>query len=80
MSLFAVSILEHSFGNNLYLLAWADKLIELKTICHCGRKANMVLRLDGEGKPISEGEQVAIGGNERYGSVCRKHFRTLIWE
>lgn len=68
------------FMGSQYLLAWADKLIELKTICHCGRKANMVLRLDGEGKPISEGEQVAIGGNERYESVCRKHFRTLIWE
>ncbi|WP_299007720.1 thymidine kinase [uncultured Shewanella sp.] len=68
------------FMGSQYLLAWADKLIELKTICHCGRKANMVLRLDREGKPISEGEQVAIGGNERYESVCRKHFRTLIWE
>ncbi|MCL1123884.1 thymidine kinase [Shewanella surugensis] len=68
------------FVGSQYLLAWADKLVELKTICHCGRKANMVLRLDGEGKPISEGKQVAIGGNESYESVCRKHFRTLIWE
>ncbi|WP_299493856.1 thymidine kinase [uncultured Shewanella sp.] len=68
------------FIGSQYLLAWADKLVELKTICHCGRKANMVLRLDGEGRPISQGEQVAIGGNERYESVCRKHFRKLIWE
>ncbi|MCF1426572.1 MAG: thymidine kinase [Shewanella sp.] len=68
------------FVGSQYLLAWADKLVELKTICHCGRKANMVLRLDGEGRPIKEGEQVAIGGNESYESVCRKHFREAIWD
>lgn len=68
------------FTGSQYLLAWADKLVELKTICHCGRKANMVLRLDGEGKPMREGEQVAIGGNERYESVCRKHFREFLWD
>lgn len=68
------------FSGSQYLLAWADKLVELKTICHCGRKANMVLRLDAHGKPIKEGEQVAIGGNERYESVCRKHFREAIWD
>ena len=45
------------FVGSQYLLAWADKLVELKTICHCGRKANMVLRLDGEGRPISEGNK-----------------------
>lgn len=66
------------FSGSHYLLAWADKLIELKTICHCGRKANMVVRLDGEGKVMREGEQVAIGGNESYESVCRKHFREFI--
>ena len=68
------------FSGSQYLLAWADKLVELKTICHCGRKANMVVRLDGEGKAMREGEQVAIGGNESYESVCRKHFRELIWD
>ncbi|WP_394200413.1 thymidine kinase [Shewanella waksmanii] len=68
------------FSGSQYLLAWADKLIELKTICHCGRKANMVLRLDGNGKPMREGEQVAIGGNESYESVCRKHFREFLWD
>ncbi|MCH1931691.1 thymidine kinase [Shewanella sp. A25] len=68
------------FSGSHYLLAWADKLVELKTICHCGRKANMVLRLDGEGKVMREGEQVAIGGNESYESVCRKHFREFIWD
>lgn len=68
------------FSGSHYLLAWADKLVELKTICHCGRKANMVVRLDDEGKVMREGEQVAIGGNERYESVCRKHFREFIWD
>ena len=68
------------FSGSQYLLAWADKLVELKTICHCGRKANMVLRLDEEGKPMRDGEQVAIGGNDRYDSVCRKHFREFLWD
>jgi len=68
------------FTGSQYLVAWADKLVELKTICHCGRKANMVVRLDGEGKPMQEGEQVAIGGNESYESVCRKHFREFLWD
>ncbi|PKG58455.1 thymidine kinase [Shewanella sp. Choline-02u-19] len=68
------------FTGSQYLLAWADKLVELKTICHCGRKANMVVRLDDDGKPMREGEQVAIGGNESYESVCRKHFREFIWD
>lgn len=68
------------FLGSQYLLAWADKLVELKTICHCGKKANMVVRLDGNGKPIREGDQVAIGGNESYESVCRKHFREFIWD
>lgn len=62
------------FEGSHYLLAWADKLVELKTICHCGRKANMVLRLNQAGEPYREGEQVVIGGNERYISVCRKHY------
>ena len=61
------------FTGSQYLLAWSDKLVELKTICFCGRKASMVLRLDQEGRPYNEGEQVVIGGNERYVSVCRKH-------
>ncbi|MDF0532894.1 thymidine kinase [Shewanella yunxiaonensis] len=68
------------FSGSQYLLAWADKLVELKTICFCGRKANMVVRRDSEGHPVREGVQVAIGGNESYESVCRKHFRELIWD
>lgn len=68
------------FQGSHYLLAWADKLVELKTICHCGRKANMVLRIDSEGNPVSEGAQVEIGGNDSYESVCRKHFRPYFWD
>ena len=63
------------FEGSLHLLAWADELVEIKTICHCGKKANMVLRLDENGKPVSIGDQVKIGGNEIYVSVCRKHFK-----
>ncbi len=63
------------FEGSMHLLAWADTLQEIKTICHCGRKATMVLRLDGTGQVVRGGEQVEIGGNERYMSVCRKHFK-----
>ena len=63
-----------TFEGSQYLLAWADKLSELKTVCHCGRKANFVARLDENGDPISEGAQVDVGGNEKYVSLCRKHF------
>ncbi|MDF7760397.1 thymidine kinase [Kosakonia cowanii] len=68
------------FGGSQYLLAWSDKLVELKTICFCGRKASMVLRLDHAGRPYNEGEQVVIGGNERYVSVCRKHYKEALAE
>lgn len=68
------------FSGSQYLLAWADKLVELKTVCHCGRKAGMVLRVDENGEPYNEGEQVVIGGNERYVSVCRKHYKLAIEE
>lgn len=62
------------FEGSLYLLALADILIEIKTICFCGRKATMNLRVDEQGMPVKEGAQVEIGGNDRYVSVCRKHF------
>lgn len=62
------------FDGSKYLLALADLLIELKTICHCGRKATMNVRIDGNGKVLRSGEQVEIGGNERYVAVCRRHF------
>lgn len=63
------------FEGSKYLLAWSDNLKELKAICHCGAKATMVIRLDQEGKPIREGSQVEIGGNDRYLSLCRRHFK-----
>jgi len=63
------------FEGSKYLLAWSDNLNELKAICHCGRKATMVVRLDAQGNAIREGSQVEIGGNERYVSLCRRHFR-----
>ncbi len=63
------------FEGSQWLLAWADNLIELKTICHCGRKATMVLRLDAGGAPVKTGAQIEIGGNERYVSVCRRHYK-----
>lgn len=72
--------LRTDFQGNLFegsdaLLAWADTLTEIKTICHCGSKATMVLRLDDSGRVVTEGNQVQIGGNERYVPVCRKHFK-----
>ncbi len=63
------------FEGSKYLLAWADNLKELKAICHCGSKATMVVRLDASGKAVREGSQVEIGGNDRYLSMCRKHFK-----
>src|SRR5690349_11780446 len=54
------------FEGSQYLLAWADELSEIKTICHTGKKATMVVRLDAHGRAVTEGPQVEIGGNERY--------------
>ena len=67
------------FPGSQHLLAWADNLIELKTICHCGSKATMVVRTDEKGNIINDGDQVVIGGNDRYQSMCRKHFAEHIW-
>lgn len=64
------------FEASAYLLAWADNIIEIKTICHCGKKATMNVRLDHNGEMITEGAQVDVGGNEKYAVVCRKHFLT----
>ena len=64
------------FEGSLHLLAWSDELIEIKTVCHCGKKAIMVLRLDENGVPLNSGEQIQIGGNDNYVSVCRKHFKS----
>ena len=71
--------LRTDFQGNLFegsgaLLALADSLVELKTICECGRKATMNLRVDEEGKAVAAGAQTEIGGNDRYLALCRKHF------
>jgi thymidine kinase len=65
------------FEGSSELLALADNLIELKTVCDCGRKAIMVVRLDEKGKVITDGDQIKIGGNDTYKVFCRKHFREL---
>jgi thymidine kinase len=56
------------------LLAIADSLVEIKSVCVCGRKATMNLRVDAAGRPIAEGQQTEIGGNDRYLALCRRHF------
>ena len=63
------------FEGSRQLLALADELREIKTVCHCGRKATMVVRFDGEGQPMHSGDQIQIGGNETYVSMCRRHFK-----
>lgn len=70
--------LGQTFTGSAALLAWADKLVELKTICHCGRKANFVIRVNDDGKAATGGEQVEVGGNERYQALCRSHFKEFV--
>ncbi|HZF95929.1 MAG TPA: thymidine kinase [Allosphingosinicella sp.] len=62
------------FEGSATLLALADKLVELKAICECGRKATMNLRMDAEGRAVASGQQTEIGGNDRYVALCRRHF------
>ncbi|MCW3834590.1 thymidine kinase [Sphingomonas canadensis] len=62
------------FPGSAGLLALADSLVEIKSVCECGRKATMNLRVDAAGNAVSEGAQKEIGGNERYVALCRKHF------
>ncbi|MXO85877.1 thymidine kinase [Altererythrobacter aurantiacus] len=62
------------FPGSAALLGIADALIELKAVCHCGRKATMNLRVDEAGNAVSEGAQTEIGGNDRYVALCRRHF------
>ncbi|MEE9387673.1 MAG: thymidine kinase [Paracoccaceae bacterium] len=63
------------FPGSAALLALADEMREARTICHCGKKATMVVRQDGDGNPVKDGAQVQIGGNETYVSLCRRHWR-----
>jgi thymidine kinase len=65
------------FEGSAELLALADNLIELKTVCDCGRKATMVVRLDSNGNIVKDGAKIQIGGNDSYKVYCRKHFREL---
>ncbi|SLN20779.1 Thymidine kinase [Aquimixticola soesokkakensis] len=66
------------FPGSAALLALSDEMREVRTICHCGKKATMVVRQDADGHVIREGAQVEIGGNERYVSLCRKHWRQAV--
>jgi thymidine kinase len=71
------------FQGNLFpgssaLLAWADEMREVRTICHCGKKATMVVRKGPDGGALRDGEQVVIGGNETYVSLCRRHWREAV--
>ncbi|WP_425051684.1 thymidine kinase [Psychromarinibacter sp. S121] len=66
------------FPGSSALLALADEMREVRTICHCGSKATMVVRRDAEGKTLRDGAQVQIGGNETYVSLCRKHWREAV--
>ena len=63
------------FPGSAALLALADEMREVRTICHCGKKATMVVRRNADGKAMKNGAQVQIGGNETYVSLCRKHWR-----
>ena len=77
--------LRTDFQGNLFegsatLLALADKLVELKAICECGRKATMNLRVDEEGRAVRAGAQTEIGGNDRYVALCRRHFMERLKE
>ena len=66
------------FEGSKCLLAWADELREIKTVCYCGKKAIMTVRLNKNGQPVRAGEQIHIGGNESYTSMCRRHFKSSL--
>ena len=66
------------FPGSAALLAWADEMREVRTICHCGKKATMVVRKGPDGVPLKDGDQVVIGGNETYQSMCRTHWRQAV--
>ena len=63
------------FPGSAALLALADEMREVRTICHCGRKATMVIRVGEDGQAVRDGAQIEVGGNDRYVSLCRRHFR-----
>ncbi|MDK9790695.1 thymidine kinase [Vibrio sp. D431a] len=63
------------FEGSKYLLSWADEIRELRGICFCGKKATFVLRKDSQGNVVTDGDQISIGGEEQYVSVCRRHYK-----
>ncbi len=70
-----VDFMGNLFPGSATLLALADDMREVRTICHCGRKATMVVRKDANGRVVRSGDQVQVGGNDRYVSLCRRHWR-----
>ena len=70
-----IDFLGHLFPGSATLLALADEMREVRTICHCGKKATMVVRRDATGEVQTAGDQIQIGGNETYESLCRRHWR-----
>lgn len=66
------------FPGSAALLALADEMREVRTICHCGKKATMVIRVDADGNAVTEGAQIEVGGNDRYVSLCRRHWREAV--
>ena len=66
------------FPGSAALLALADEMREVRTICHCGKKATMVIRVGADGKALREGAQIEVGGNDRYLSLCRVHWREAV--
>ena len=75
-----VDFLGKLFPGSATLLALADEMREVRTICHCGKKATMVIRRDSDGRAQSDGAQVQIGGNDTYVSLCRRHWRDAMAE
>jgi len=73
-----VDFLGDLFPGSAALLAWADEMREVRTICFCGKKATMVVRKDADGTVSTVGDQVQVGGNETYVSLCRRHWREAI--
>lgn len=66
------------FEGSIYLLTWAQEITEIKTICHCGRKATMNMRIDASRQPVTEGQQIQVGGNESYLATCLYHFKEKV--
>jgi thymidine kinase len=73
-----VDFLGELFPGSAALLALADEMREVRTICHCGKKATMVVRKGPDGQVLTAGDQVSIGGNDRYVSLCRRHWREAV--